>query len=231
DDPAAKRQVSGHLLHLLDNILRLLHPFVPFLTEELASMLPGDRGFLIHSPYPEGDEGARDLDAEAEMDRLMETVVSVRTLRNELRVPPRKEAKAVLVSEDDQAAGTLTANAGLLESLAATTLVETVRRENEATAANGQFAVVLVPGGKLLIPLAELIDIEQEKRRLQGVIAKKKQELSRSQEKLGNDKFVEKAPAALVEKEREKLVRNQQDLSELEQQFQRFFGVWKARKA
>ena len=225
DDPAAKRQVSGHLLHLLDNILRLLHPFVPFLTEELASMLPGERGYLIQSSYPRGDEDARDLEAEAEMGQLMETVVSVRTLRNELRVPPRKEAKAVLVSEDEQAAGTLAANAGLLESLAATTLMETVRRESEATAADGQFAVVLVPGGKLLIPLAELIDIEQEKGRLQGVIAKKKQELSRSQEKLGNDKFVEKAPAALVEKEREKLGRNQQDLAELEQQFQRFFGA------
>ncbi len=224
DDEGEKRQVSAHLLHLLDNILRLLHPFIPFLSEELASMLPGERGFLIESVYPAGDDARRDAGAEAEMEQLMETVVSVRTLRNELRVPPRKQAAAVLVTEDDRVRLILEANAGLLESLSATQLVESVADEGDATAADGKSAVALVPGGKLLIPLEGLIDIEQERQRLETAITRKKQELSRSQGKLGNEKFVEKAPAELVEQEREKLRAHERELGELEQQFRRYFG-------
>ena len=82
----------------------------------------------------------------------------------------------------------------------------------------------LIPGGKLLVPLAELIDIEQEKARLETTISKKKQELSRAEGKLGNKSFVAKAPPELVEKEKAKLEQHSRELAELEQQFNRYFG-------
>jgi valyl-tRNA synthetase len=225
DDAEARRQVSGHLLHLLDSILRLLHPFIPFLTEELAALLPGEHGFLIEAPYPEGDDGARDMEAERKMEQLMETVVALRTLKNELRVPPRKEASAVLVSDDEQAVAVVEANSDLLQSLAATKLVESAASEDEATTAGSQSAVALVPGGKMLVPLEGLIDMEKEKERLEAAISRKKQEVLRSQGKLDNKKFVEKAPSRLVQEEREKLDLYRGELSELEQQFQRYFGA------
>ncbi len=224
DDEAAKAEVSGHLLYLIDAILRLLHPFMPFLTEELAAVMPGRDGFLIASAYPRGDESARDPQAEKDMEELMETIVAVRTMRNELSVPPKKEAHAVLVSREDEVRNVVQNNASLIESLAKTVLVESVADESQATAAGEQSAVVLIPGGKLLVPLAELIDIEQERTRLQGAISKKKQELTRAEGKLANENFVAKAPAELVEQEKAKLEQHGRELVELEQQFNRYFG-------
>ncbi len=222
-DQAVREEVSGHLLYLMDNVLRMLHPFMPFLSEELAALLPGRRGFLIDETFPAGD-GARDYQAEAQMEQLMTTVVSLRTLRNELRVPPSRKAAAVLVMADESARRVVQDNSGLIESLANTRLIKAVQSESEA-AAGKRPAVTLVPGGKLLLPLDELIDIEEEKARLSGAISKKKQELSRAAKKLGNENFVTMAPARIVEQERNKLKQHEHELAELEQQFERYFGA------
>ncbi|MHB1324807.1 MAG: valine--tRNA ligase [Thermoleophilia bacterium] len=224
DDEGEKRQVSAHLLHLLDAILRLLHPFMPFLTEELAALTPGREGYLIQAEYPRADESARDPQAEKDMEELMETITAIRTLRNELGVSPKKEAHAVLVSADEKVRNVVQFNASLIESLSKTVLVECVAEESQASTAGKQSAVALIPGGKLLLPLAELIDIEAEKARLSASISKKKQELSRAEGKLANESFVARAPAELVESERAKLEQHSRELAELEQEFNRYFG-------
>ncbi len=222
-DQAVREEVSGHLLYLMESVLKMLHPFMPFLTEELAAMLPGKRRFLINESFPAGD-GERDLKAEADMELLMAAVISLRTLRNELRVPPSRQAAAVLVMGDKAARRVVQDNADLIESLANTRLVEAVGSENEATAVTRP-AVALVPGGKLLLPLEGLIDVEAEKTRLSGAISKKKKELSRAAAKLENNRFVTMAPAQIVEQERSKLQQHQQELAELVQQFERYFGI------
>ncbi len=222
-DEPAREEVSGHLLYLLDNVLRMLHPFMPFLTEELAAMLPKERGCLIDEAFPPGD-GERDPKAEADMELLMAVVVSLRTLRGELRVPPSRQAAAVLVMEDQAARQVVQDYADLIESLANTRLAGAFGSEADAGTI-GRPAVALVPGGKLLLPLEELIDIEAEKTRLVSAISKIKQELSRSAAKLENDRFVSMAPAHVVEQERIKLNQHQQELAELEQQFERYFGA------
>jgi valyl-tRNA synthetase len=224
DDEGEKREVSAHLLHLLDAILRLLHPFMPFLTEELAALTPGREGYLIQAEYPRADESARDPQAEKDMEELMETITAIRTLRNELGVSPKKEAHAVLVSADEKVRNVVQFNASLIESLSKTVLVECVAEESQASAAGEQSAVALIPGGKLLVPLAELIDIEAEKARLLASISRKKQELLRAEGKLANESFVAKAPAELVESERVKLEQHGRELAELEQEFNRYFG-------
>jgi len=224
DDEAAKREVSGHLLHLLDTILRLLHPFMPFLTEELSALMPGRNGFLIGADYPAGKAAAHQPGVEKDMNELMEAITAVRNLRNELSVPPKKVAQAVLVSEDAEVIEVIQNNASLIESLTKTEVIEAVANESQATVDGGKTAVVLIPGGKMLVPLAELIDIEQERTRLETVIAKKKQELERAGGKLANKNFVAKAPPDLVEREKAKLEKHSSELIDLEQQFNRYFG-------
>ncbi|RJQ42413.1 MAG: valine--tRNA ligase [Gaiellales bacterium] len=225
EDIEKKQEVSAHLLHLLDSILRLLHPFIPFLTEELSGLMPGERDFLIRSEYPSGEGEYRDLQAENDMELLMETVVSLRTLRNELRVSPRKAAQAWLVTDDERVKTVVESNAALIESLANTSLAGSVGDESEASVAGAATAVALIPGGKMLLPLEELIDLEQEKSRLEAALARKKQELSRVEGKLANENFVAKAPAELVEKEEAKLEVLKREAGELEKQFSRYFGA------
>ncbi|MFA5809744.1 MAG: valine--tRNA ligase [Thermoleophilia bacterium] len=224
DDDEAKREVSANLLFILDNILRMLHPLMPFLTEELSALLPGERDYLINSAYPAGDGSARDEVAENEMELLMEAVVSIRTMRNEIGVPPKKPAKAILVSDNDGTISVVESNASLIESLTRTGLAQSVREESAVTGAGSQPAVVLIRGGKLLIPIEELIDVEQEKARLKTAISKKEQEVSRAQGKLGNKNFVAKAPPELVEQEKAKLELYEREVAELKQQFERYFG-------
>ncbi len=223
-DEAAKAEVSGHLLYLLDNILRMMHPFMPFLTEELAALMPGRKGFLVDSAFPSGDEKARDRQVEKDMEELMETITAIRTMRNELNVPPKKEAHAALVSADAEVRNVVQNNASLIESLSRTIISESVAEESQATTATEQCAVTIIPGGKVLVPLAELIDIDQEKTRLEAAISRKKQELSRAEGKLANENFVAKAPKELVNQEKAKLEQHGRDLAELEQQYNRYFG-------
>jgi valyl-tRNA synthetase len=151
-------------------------------------------------------------------------VVSLRTLRNELRVPPSKTAQAALVAEDGAIRQVVEDNSGLIESLANTQLLGTAASEEGLSGVGGQTAVALVPGGKMLVPLQELIDIDQERSRLEGVIARKEQEVERAAQKLGNSNFVAKAPAEVVRQEREKLRQHETQLAELRQQHERFFG-------
>jgi valyl-tRNA synthetase len=224
DDIEEKREVSAHLLHLLDDILRLLHPFIPFLTEELSDSMPGERDYLIRATYPVGDEKSLDKQAESDMELLMETVVSLRTLRNELQVSPKKAAEAWLVTDQESVKTVVQDNAALIESLSNTKLIESVTDESQAGEAGLKTAVALFSGGKMLIPLEDLIDFEQEKNRLTAALAKKEQELSRVEGKLANENFVAKAPAELVEKEQAKLDALKHDMEELEKQFGRYFG-------
>ncbi|MHB0915429.1 MAG: valine--tRNA ligase [Thermoleophilia bacterium] len=224
EDEAEKREISAQLLHLLDNILRLLHPFIPFLTEDLSALMPGERGFLMQSPYPTGDEESRDMQAENDMELLMETVVSLRTLRNELGVSPKKPGEAWLVTDQESVKSVVESNAALIESLTNTTVVASVADEEQAGDAGARTAVALIPGGKMLVPLEDLIDLEQERARLTAALAKKKQELSRVEGKLANENFVAKAPAELVEKEQAKLDVLRRETDELEKQFSRYFG-------
>ncbi|MHB1390626.1 MAG: valine--tRNA ligase [Thermoleophilia bacterium] len=225
DDESARREVSAHLLFMLDNIVRLLHPLMPFLTEEISSLIDGHRPHLVEMTYPTGEEFPRDEESERQMELLMASIVAIRTLRNELRVSPKKQATAALVSDDSEVRGVVEKGAALIESLSKTAIMEVAAIESQVTIAGAQVAFTLIPGGKLLIPLKGLIDIDQEKTRLLQEINKKKQELDRARGKLGNKNFVARAPAQLVEQEQAKLEQHQRELEELQQQYERYFGA------
>ncbi|MCL6105758.1 MAG: valine--tRNA ligase [Actinobacteria bacterium] len=217
-----KREASGHLLYLLDHILRMLHPFMPFLSEELAAMIPGSEGFLIDREFPAGNSDLIDDEAEADMEQVMAAVTSLRTLRNELRVPPGRKAPAILVSADAQVRRVVAANAGLIESLTNTGIGQVF--EAEAESVGGRPAVAVIPGGRLLVPLEGLIDVEVEAGRIRTAISKKEQEYSRAAGKLANERFVANAPPDIVEKERNKMEQHGRELAELREQYERYFG-------
>ncbi len=222
EDDEQKLEASGHLLYLLDHILRMLHPFMPFLSEELAAMIPGSEGFLIDREFPAGDSDLIDDEAEADMEQVMAAVTSLRTLRNELRVPPGRKAPAILVSADERVRRVVAANAGLIESLTNTGVEQVI--EAEAESVGGRPAVAVIPGGRLLVPLEGLIDVEVEAGRIRTAISKKEQEYSRAAGKLANEKFVANAPPDIVEKERNKMEQHGRELTELREQYERYFG-------
>ncbi|MEK7817175.1 MAG: hypothetical protein AAB281_02865, partial [Actinomycetota bacterium] len=179
---------------------------------------------------PAGDAATRDLEAEEEMDIVMQTVVSLRTLRSELRVPPSKEAEAALVTDDECIRNVVVTSADLIKSLSGTNLTETApgtkgtgtdRSEGEKP----KTAVAIIPGGKCLVPLEGLIDIELERGRLAAVISRKEQELSRSAGKLENEGFTARAPADVVEKERRRAEELARELGEIQEQYERYFGA------
>jgi len=200
EDPAVKAVTRQVLIYALERTLRLLHPYMPFLTEELWQALPHEGEALIIAPWPQA--GALDEPAEEQMGLVMELIRAIRNARAEYEVEPGRRIAAVI------AAG---AHRGLLESQRAE-LVALARIDEakltiaETLAAKPAKALTLVIGGvEVYLPLAELVDLEQEVARLEGELAKTAGEIARVRNLLGNANFVAKAPAQVVEREREKL--------------------------
>jgi valyl-tRNA synthetase len=187
-DPAAAAQVRGLLLHVLERSLRLAHPFMPFITEEIWQSLPGAGESIMIAPYPSEQTDRSDPAAEAEMEQVMEVTRALRSLRAELGVAPSQSVEAAVLGARNGFA------AGYVEALARAT----VRRDRP----EGKALTALAGGLEVLLPVAGLMDVERERARLQGELAGLEKELARVNGKLGNPSFIERAPAEVVEKER-----------------------------
>jgi len=182
--------VSAVLLHALERVLALLHPAMPFVTEEVWSFLPGERGLLALAAWPEVDHARVDEEAEARVGRLIEAVTELRRYRDEVG------AKAsVAIPVRMEAAG----YDGLEEQLA--------RLARLTLAPNGDEAVaeVRVPGGAVGILPSDAFDPEEARRRVAARCEKLEGEIDRLERKLANERFTERAPAEVVEAERAKL--------------------------
>ncbi|MBA2421143.1 MAG: class I tRNA ligase family protein, partial [Thermoleophilaceae bacterium] len=182
--------VSAVLLHALERVLALLHPAMPFVTEEVWSFLPGERGLLALAAWPEVDHARVDEEAEARVGRLIEAVTELRRYRDEVG------AKAsVAIPVRMEAAG----YDGLEEQLA--------RLARLTLAPNGDEAVaeVRVPGGAVGILPSDAFDPEEARRRVAARCEKLEAEIDRLERKLANERFTERAPAEVVEAERAKL--------------------------
>ncbi|MDQ3720098.1 MAG: valine--tRNA ligase, partial [Actinomycetota bacterium] len=182
--------VSAVLLHALERMLTLLHPAMPFVTEEVWSFLPGERGLLALAAWPEADRARIDEDAEARVGRLIQAVTELRRYRDEVRakasvaIPVRMEAEGY---------------DGLEEQLA--------RLARLTIAPDGDEAVteVRVPGGAIGILPSDAFDAEEARGRIAARREKLEAEIDRLERKLANDRFTEGAPAEVVEAERAKL--------------------------
>jgi valyl-tRNA synthetase len=198
---AARRHCQGVLLHLLSAALRLLHPFMPFLTEEIWQKLPGPRGSIMVAPYPEVDEALINPGAEAELDMVMGCIIAIRNLRAEMNVPPAIQLKAYIHSFDDQVIQELHKH---WQSLSLLAKVEELYF-NDVSGPPPTSARAVVRNVDIYLPLAGIIDFTEEERRLTREIEKLGKDLTAAQRKLSNEDFLSKAPAQVVQKEKEKL--------------------------
>jgi len=217
-DRAAVRQV---LLEVLEAQLRLLHPLMPFITEELwqqVAPLAGIRGeTIMRRPQPEPDESPGDADAVAHMEWLKSVITGVRRIRSEMDVPPSKRVELIL-----QGGGTADRDraerfAGYIRDLARAEAIAWA----EPGAALDDCATALAGELKLAIPMAGLIDVKEEIERLGKDIGKREQEVKRSESKLANEKFVANAPAEVVDQERRRLDEHRAALAKLNEQLER----------
>ena len=205
DDAASKRAASETALLVIERTLALLHPVMPFVTEELWALVPDRAGLLARAPFPDSRGIPRDPDAAATVGAVIEAVQGARRLRQDADLGPRAELVAVLQGEG---ADRLRAEAGLLAALGAVRLVD------EADAGP---AVPLRAGtATLRVQGADLAD--KLRSRLERRLAEARDEQKKAEGKLGNAKFVERAPAEVVAEERERAERFGRDAAELEAQ-------------
>ncbi len=198
DDPAAADATRAVLLGVFDAILRLLHPFMPFITEEIRSLLPNTGGTIMTAPFPTADDAPRDAEATAVINGLMEVITGVRGIRGSMNIPPSTELACVVKTENDESARQIMAGAPWFARMARITELEAgpdvARPDASATA--------VWSGGEVYVPLAGRIDVAAETKRLEGQLAKVGKELSGIAKKLQNPDFVSRAPAHVVEKDK-----------------------------
>lgn len=200
EDEAAKRMTRSVLAHVLDQTLRLLHPIMPFITEEIWQHLPHSGKSITISEWPKVDERYTDQEAASEMKLLMDIIRSVRNIRAEVNTPMSKQIKLLLKAKDEKVLTALETNKKYIEKFCNPQNLEmgtTIEMPEKAMSA-------VVTGVELFLPLADLINIEEELARLQKEWDKWNKEVERVQKKLANERFVAKAPEAVVNEERAK---------------------------
>lgn len=195
------------LLSVLKDILKLLHPFMPFVTEEIWAHLPGKISDLIIEKWPVYDEKKEYKEAEEAIGFIMESVKKIRNIRAEMNVSPSKKAKAIFMTTDGKLKDILSSSERLFATLASTKEVEIV--ENKENISDNVMSAV-VGNCTIFLPLEELVDIEKEIERLEKEKEKLINELKRVRGKLSNQGFINKAPKHVVDQEREKETKYQQ---------------------
>ncbi|UWD49550.1 valine--tRNA ligase [Clostridioides difficile] len=200
EDTDAKSAALYTLTYVLEKILKLLHPYMPFITEEIYTHLPTVEGCIIVSEWPKYNEEDNMADEEEMMNLLMEGIRSIRNVRAEMNVPPSKKAKLIIVPSEDKIE-TIELGKDYFITLASASTVEIAKdKSNVPEDAVG----VVIDGVEVFIPLNELVDFEKEIERLSKEMKKLEGEIKRVNGKLANQGFLAKAPENLIEEEKAK---------------------------
>lgn len=184
------------LVYVLTDILKLLHPFMPFITEEIYQAIPHDTESVMISKWPEYDENLNFASEEQQVEKIMQAVRAIRNRRAEMNIPPSRKA-AVFVETDD--ADAFRYGAEFIKRLAYASEV-TVSGAFEDL---GNIVTVITDSAKIFIPMGELVDFEAERKRLQKELAAAQDKLDFINKKLSNPGFVNKAPEKVVNQNRE----------------------------
>jgi len=195
------------LNYVLKNAMKLLHPFMPFVTEEIYKHLIIDDPSIMISKWPEYNEKYNFPQDEENMTFIMDATRGIRNIRAEMNVPPSKRSKVVFVTQDEEKKKIIREGSYFLEKLA---WASEILIQEDKTGISSNAASAILPGAEVYIPLEELIDIEKEIERLEKEKANLKKELERVNNKLNNPNFVAKAPEKVVEEERMKKVKYQE---------------------
>ncbi len=205
---AEKADTKNILGYVLDQTLKLMHPIMPFVTEALWQDMPHEGKSIMIADYPVVHDEFADEKSEEQMKRLIELITAVRNIRNEANAPMSKPVDLLIKTDDQAAADMLLANADYIKRFCHPADLQ-IATDTQAPklAMSG-----IVTGAEVYIPMAELVDLKEEQARMEKEIAKLEKEVQRSEKKLGNEKFVNNAPEAVVAEERAKAVEWKQKL-------------------
>jgi len=216
EDLSSKTAVSQVLVEVLQKALKLLHPFMPFITEEIWQQLPGNDSSIMVASYPEVQKEQIDDNSEEQMALIMQVTTAIRGIRSELKINPGLKIRAIIKPSSKSVAEVVDAQSSyikLLAKLEEFTIDEKAKRPPKS-------AVAVVSGAEIYLPLAELLDVEAETSRLNKKFGQIIQDLANSDKKLSNKAFVANAPAQVVEKEKEKNKLLSEKKDKLEEQIQ-----------
>ena len=200
DDKEAKQAALYTLTYVLEKILKLLHPYMPFITEEIYTHLPTVEGSIVIASFPHYNEEDNMAKEEEMMSLTMDGIRNIRNVRAEMNVPPSKKAKVIIVPTEEKKEA-MVSGKDYFVTLASASEVEIVADETNIP----EDAVsVVIDGVKIFIPLDELVDFAKEIERLSKEKAKLESEIKRVNGKLSNEGFVAKAPEALINAEKAK---------------------------
>jgi len=224
ENPRTQQIARSIAIHILDNIVRLLHPFMPFITEEIWQSFPDSMHTdaniksIMLQPYPRVDKQWINEKVEAEMELLQQVIGAIRNIRGEMNVPPAKEAELFIHGSDKKKIDIIKANQASINKLARISKISYDSDRPELTAS------AVVQGIDIYLPLAELIDIEVEKNRLQKEVTRLENQLNGLQKKLMNQDFISRAPKEVIEKEKQKKANWETNLTKLQGNLQLLIG-------
>ncbi|MFK0526139.1 valine--tRNA ligase [Paenibacillus illinoisensis] len=200
EDPVAKKKTQSVLAYVLDHTMRLIHPFMPYISEEIWQHLPHEGETITLAAWPVYDPALENPEAVAEMNLLMDTIRAVRNIRAEVNVPMSKKIELMVKANSAETFSIIERNSHYIQRFCNTSEFDSgldLSSPDKAMSA-------VITGAELYLPLAGLIDIEQEVARLEKELQNLEGEVLRVEKKLANEGFVAKAPAKVIEEERAK---------------------------
>lgn len=198
--------------YVLEGTLKLLHPFMPYITEEIYNHLKDEEQSIVISKWPEYDESLKDEAAEEKLSIIIEAIKSIRNVKAEMNVPPSKKVRVTIVASNDNGYSALNEGRNFFDKLAGAGEVEIIREKKDIP----EDAVsAIISGAEIYMPLMDLIDKAKEIERLTKEKEKLEKEIERVKSKLSNEKFVSKAPASVVEEEKSKGVKYEEMLAKV----------------
>ena len=219
DDPRGKRLAQSIAAKVLQEILVMLHPVMPFVTEEIWQKLPQSEGSVMLARFPEIDESRIDEEAEAQMQLVMDVVSGVRNIRGEMNVAPSIRVEAVCLCKEESERWLLESQSDVIVDLAKLSRFETAI---QGEVGKPRFAAGVLAGSvEIYVLLQDILDFDNELKRLGKEKRRVEKEYGATQRKLQNSNFLEKAPSEVVAKERDKAERFHEKLGKLRQQIER----------
>ncbi|NDW22620.1 valine--tRNA ligase [Alteromonas hispanica] len=220
---AEKRGTRHTLINVLESLMRLMHPLMPFITDTiwqrvvpLSALNVEDDASIMVQPFPEVEADKQDESVLADIEWVKKFIVGIRNIRGEMDISPNKPLNALLRNVSDEDKRRLEAAKGFLDKLSKLESVTILTAGEKAPAS----ATALVGEMEILIPMAGLIDKDAELARITKAMEKVEKDVSRTRGKLSNEKFVSNAPEAVIEKERGKLDEGEKALAKLKEQYE-----------
>ena len=217
DEDTTKNAAIWTLKTVLIDALKLLHPYMPFITEEIFCNIQDDEESIMISSWPVYDEKFNFPDEEVAIQTIKEAVRNIRNVRAQMNVAPSRKAKVYVVSEDALIRGIFENGRVFFATLA---YASEVAVQSDKSGIPDDAVSAVIPGAVLYIPFAELVDIDKEIERLKKEEGRLNGEIKRCEGMLGNEKFISKAPQAKIDEEKAKLEKYQQMLAQVRERLQ-----------